>query len=79
MPLSDFVRYLNAQNVPPAPGTRSTTPFVSENGQVYVHFAKLRLESFYSPIIDVARDGDVVLTMGAGSIGAVPGKLVGRK
>lgn len=27
-------------------------------------------------IMDVARDGDVVLTMGAGSIGAVPGKLV---
>ncbi len=27
-------------------------------------------------IIDVARDGDVVLCMGAGSIGAVPGKLV---
>lgn len=26
-------------------------------------------------ILDVARDGDVVLTMGAGSIGAVPGKL----
>ena len=27
-------------------------------------------------IIDVARDGDVVLCMGAGSIGAVPGKVV---
>ena len=27
-------------------------------------------------ILDVARDGDVVVTMGAGSIGAVPGKLV---
>ncbi len=27
-------------------------------------------------ILDVARDGDVILTMGAGSIGAVPGKLV---
>ncbi len=27
-------------------------------------------------ILNVARDGDVVLTMGAGSIGAVPGKLV---
>ena len=27
-------------------------------------------------ILDVARNGDVVLTMGAGSIGAVPGKLV---
>ena len=26
-------------------------------------------------ILDIARDGDVVLTMGAGSIGAVPGKL----
>jgi UDP-N-acetylmuramate--alanine ligase len=30
-------------------------------------------------IMDVARDGDVVLTMGAGSIGAVPGKLVDGK
>ena len=27
-------------------------------------------------IIDAARDGDVVMTMGAGSIGSVPGKLV---
>ena len=27
-------------------------------------------------IIDAARDGDVVITMGAGSIGGVPGKLV---
>jgi len=27
-------------------------------------------------ILNVARDGDVVLTMGAGSIGSVPGKLV---
>jgi UDP-N-acetylmuramate--alanine ligase len=26
-------------------------------------------------ILDVARDGDVVVTMGAGSIGAVPGQL----
>jgi UDP-N-acetylmuramate--alanine ligase len=28
--------------------------------------------------MDVARDGDVVLCMGAGSIGAVPGKLAGQ-
>ena len=27
-------------------------------------------------ILDVARDGDVVITMGAGTIGGVPGKLV---
>jgi UDP-N-acetylmuramate--alanine ligase len=26
-------------------------------------------------ILDAARDGDIVITMGAGSIGAVPGKL----
>lgn len=30
-------------------------------------------------ILDVARGGDVVLTMGAGSIGAVPGRLVADK
>ena len=30
-------------------------------------------------ILDVARDGDVVLTMGAGSIGGVPGKLAGMR
>ena len=29
-------------------------------------------------ILDCARDGDVVMTMGAGSIGAVPGKLAGQ-
>lgn len=60
MPLSDFVRYLNAQQTPPGVGQRSTTPFVSEDGQVFVHFANLRLESFYSPIVaivDGARRG----------------------
>ncbi len=30
-------------------------------------------------ILDVARDGDVVLTMGAGSIGGIPAKLVEQK
>jgi EAL domain-containing protein (putative c-di-GMP-specific phosphodiesterase class I) len=58
MPLSDFVRYLNAQKSPIDSGGRSTTPFVAENGQVYVHFAKLRLESFYSPIVALA-DGEL--------------------
>lgn len=54
MPLSDFVRYLNAQKAPPGSGVRSTTPFVAEDGQVFVHFARLRLESSYSPIIALA-------------------------
>jgi UDP-N-acetylmuramate--alanine ligase len=26
-------------------------------------------------ILDIVRDGDVVLTMGAGSVGGVPGKI----
>ncbi len=54
MPLSDFVRYLNAQHPLQTSGSRSTSPFVSEDGQVFVHFANLRLESGYSPIIDTA-------------------------
>lgn len=58
MPLSDFVRYLNAQQSPPGTGLRSTTPFVSEDGLVYVNFAKLRLESFFSPIVAIA-DGEL--------------------
>lgn len=54
MPLTDFVRYLNAQHPLPASGLRSTTPFVSEDGRVSVHFANLRLESAYAPIVDTA-------------------------
>ena len=54
MPLSDFVRYLNAQQTLPGSGLPSTTPFVAEDGQVSVHFAKLRLESCYSPIVALA-------------------------
>ena len=34
------------------------------------------IEDMPQAIIDAARDGDVVITMGAGSIGGVPGKLV---
>ena len=58
MPLSEFVRYLNAQQALPGTGLPSTTPFVAEDGQVSVHFAKLRLESCFSPIVSLA-DGEV--------------------
>lgn len=54
MPLSEFVRYLNAQQTLPGSGLPSTTPFVAADGQVSVHFAKLRLESSYSPIVALA-------------------------
>lgn len=58
MPLSDFVRYLNAQ-LPFSPaGRRSATPFVSENGRVFVYFDRVRLESYFSPIVDTA-NGDL--------------------
>ena len=34
-----------------------------------------RIDDLPQAIRDVARDGDVIMTMGAGSIGSVPGKL----
>ena len=34
------------------------------------------IDSIPQAILDAARDGDVVITMGAGSVGGVPGKLV---
>ena len=58
MPLSEFVRYLNAQQALPESGLPSTMPFVAESGQVSVHFAKLRLESCFSPIVSLA-NGEV--------------------
>jgi len=35
-----------------------------------------KIDDMPQAIMDAARDGDVVITMGAGSIGSVPGKLV---
>ncbi|MFT3850158.1 MAG: EAL domain-containing protein [Propionivibrio sp.] len=54
MPLTDFVRYLNAQLPISAFATRSTSPFVSEGGRVFVYFGDLRLDSDFSPIVDTA-------------------------
>lgn len=54
MPLTDFVRYLNAQLPISAFATRSTSPFVSEGGRVFVYFGDLRLDSGFSPIVDTA-------------------------
>ena len=44
-------------------------------GKVELVFVK-DIAAMPQTILDVARDGDVVLTMGAGSIGTVPGKLL---
>jgi UDP-N-acetylmuramate--alanine ligase len=34
------------------------------------------IDAMPDAILDVVRDGDVVITMGAGSIGGVPGRLL---
>jgi len=54
MPLSEFVRYINAQLPFPKTASRFTTPFASEGGRVFVYYANLRLESNFSPIVDTA-------------------------
>jgi len=52
MPLTEFVRYINAQLPFPTTASRFTTPFASEGGRVFVFYANLRLESNFSPIVD---------------------------
>lgn len=58
MPLSDIVRTLNS---PPADGhsdflRRSGLdhPFVAVDGRVFIHYANIRLESKFLPIVDAA-------------------------
>lgn len=65
------------------------TPIVAADGRALARSLRVsaRVEPVFvedvaampQTILDVARDGDVVLTMGAGSIGGVPGKLVEMK
>jgi UDP-N-acetylmuramate--alanine ligase len=47
-------------------------------GKVEPVFVENRSAICRKRFCDAARDGDVVMTMGAGSIGTVPGKLAGR-
>jgi EAL domain-containing protein (putative c-di-GMP-specific phosphodiesterase class I) len=54
VPLTDFVRYLNAQLPNPASALRAGVRFLSESGRVFVYYADLRLASEFSPVIDTA-------------------------
>ncbi|MBV1775528.1 UDP-N-acetylmuramate--L-alanine ligase [Burkholderiaceae bacterium DAT-1] len=54
---------------------RSLTRAVRVHGRVEPMFVDV-IEDLDRVILEHARDGDVILTMGAGSIGATPGKLV---
>jgi len=63
-------------------------PIVAADGRALAHALRVlgKVEPVFvediaempATIMDIARDGDVVVTMGAGSISAVPGKLAGK-
>jgi len=57
---------------------RSLARAVRVAGRVEPIFVE-RIDALAAEILRVARDGDVVVTMGAGSIGAVPAQLLGRE
>jgi len=57
MPLTDFVRTLNhSQAVFPAHYARTglDQPFVAADGRVFLHYANIRLESQFLPIVETA-------------------------
>lgn len=61
------------------------TPIIAADGRALMHALRVagqseavfveQISDMPQAIMKVARDGDVVITMGAGSIGSVPGKL----
>ncbi|MCG6950801.1 MAG: UDP-N-acetylmuramate--L-alanine ligase [Betaproteobacteria bacterium] len=57
---------------------RSLARAVRVAGRVEPIFVE-RIDALAAEILRVARDGDVVVTMGAGSIGSVPAQLLGRE
>ncbi|PKO88426.1 MAG: EAL domain-containing protein [Betaproteobacteria bacterium HGW-Betaproteobacteria-12] len=57
MPLTDLVRTLNAPNgILPAPYARSglDQPFVASDGRVFLHYANIRIESQFLPVVETA-------------------------
>jgi UDP-N-acetylmuramate--alanine ligase len=63
-------------------------PIVGADGRALMHALRVAgqsetmfvedIEQMPQAIMQMARDGDVVITMGAGSIGSVPNRLSGR-
>lgn len=54
MPLTDLVRFLNTRADHRSHGACFSTPFVSTATGVFVHFANLRLESRFIPVIEAS-------------------------
>jgi UDP-N-acetylmuramate--alanine ligase len=84
----DFVKVISGVDVvllgevyaagePPLPGAdgRTLAQAIRATGKVVPMLVE-RVEQFPETILAAVRDGDVVMTMGAGSIGGVAGKLV---
>jgi UDP-N-acetylmuramate--alanine ligase len=60
-----------------AADARALARAVRVNGKVEPIFVE-KIDDMPGAILDAARDGDVVVTMGAGSIGAVPAKVLAQ-
>lgn len=54
MPLTDLIRYLNSRSEKLPNDLEATTPFFSQDGSVFAHFAGLRLGSNFVPVIEAA-------------------------
>lgn len=57
MPLSDLVRTLNAPNgafTQHRAGSGLDQPFVAADGRVFLHYANIRLESHFLPVVETA-------------------------
>ena len=86
--LEDFVGVLNGVDVLALAEVYAAgeAPIVAADGRALARALRVagKIEPVFvediadmpQAILDIARDGDVVITMGAGSIGAVPGKLI---
>ncbi|MCK9284787.1 MAG: UDP-N-acetylmuramate--L-alanine ligase [Rhodocyclaceae bacterium] len=85
----DFVRVLSAADAVLLSEVYAAgeAPIVAADGRSLARAIRLagKVEPLFvedvaampAAIVDAARDGDVVITMGAGSVGSVPGKLTG--
>lgn len=54
MPLTDLIRYLNSRSQKLPDDQDSFTPFFSQEGKVFAHFAGLRLGSGFVPVVEAA-------------------------
>lgn len=54
MPLTDLIRYLNSRSQTLPNDQDAVTPFFSQDGSVFAHFAGLKLGSSFVPVVEAA-------------------------